>query len=606
MKKRKYLSVLVYVALLTISIVANIYPVLLDFGLTFIIPTIFLLIILSLYGFPVGLLSALITAGVGLYIDGSMIGAFLLITEVAAVGLLLKYRKWGVFQSALLYWLMIGMPIFIIYIYVFSGLDGWFAVLALVSKLLNNILCALVAEILLTYVPFKRWIQGSEKNTYSFHFLISHIVLLAIALPYSIFLIGDLHYTQNQIERSMSSQLQGRAKIITNELRDWDEYSILALRLQGVLQVAKVDSLIGVIDEQNMHVYVMDKDNRILYSNSPSTLESTVAKISDEGHFTEIGKNSYQWMPEKPNGMDDVAIIGETSYLYTVEFKKNSMRILIEAPLRTMFEEEVKSFALEYANLLLFIVIGIGFTALLKAYIIRTFGKLSDTTTGLPKKLKESAHIKWPTTRMIEFNKLTDNFKETSFELTEMFGELQESRNRLHDMAYYDSLTGVKNRSYFMGILKDSVGFAEKGDPHTLLFMDLNGFKGINDTYGHDTGDAVLKQIAKRLTEACGKVGTLARLGGDEFVVLLPNSSRERAAEMAESIIKQVEQPIHYNDNLLQVGISIGISLYLHDSHSVDELMHHGDMAMYVSKAAEGRSRFTFYDTISQEGDENK
>ncbi|MGN7385689.1 diguanylate cyclase domain-containing protein [Sporosarcina sp. SAFN-015] len=598
MKKQKYLPIAVYAALLAMAIAANIQPILLDFGLTFIIPTIFLLLILSLYGFPIGILSAFITAGIGLYIDGSIIGAVLLMTEIAAVGLLLKYRKWGVLYSALLYWAVIGLPMYAIYVYMHNELDGWFAILALISKLINNILCALVAEILLTYIPFKRWIYGDEKNTYSFHYLISHIVLMAIALPYLIFLIGDIHYTENQIERSMSSQLQGRVKIITNELRDWDEYSILALRLQGVLQVAKVDSLIGNIDEQNMHIYVLDKDNRMLYSNSQSTLDSTIAKFSGEGHFTEIGTNSYRWVPRDPNGMDDAAIIGQTSYLSTVEFNKNSMRVLVEVPLRIMFEEEVKGFALEYANLLLFIVIGIGFTAVLKAYIVRTFGKLSDTTTGLPRKLKESAHIKWPKTRMIEFNKLTENFKEMSFELTDMFEELQESRNRLHHMAFYDSLTGVKNRSHFMEILKESVETAEKESPHALMFMDLNGFKGVNDTYGHDAGDAVLQQIAKRLTEVCGEAGSLARLGGDEFVVLLPNSSREMAAEMAKSIMKQIEKPVHFNGHLLQVGISIGISLYLHDSHTVDEMMHHGDMAMYASKAY-GGSRFTFYDTIS-------
>src|SRR5690606_10349345 len=142
---------------------------------------------------------------------------------------------------------------------------------------------------------------------------------------------------------------------------------------------------------------------------------------------------------------------------------------------------------------------------------------------------------------------LTENSKEMSCELTGMFEELEESRNRLHHMAYYDSLTGVKNRSYFMGILKDSVAAAKKDNPHALLFMDLNGFKGINDTHGHDTGDAVLQEIARRLTAACGKEGVLARLGGDEFVVLLPNSSREAASEMAESIMKLVEQPFQYN-----------------------------------------------------------
>lgn len=470
MKNRKYLSMFVYMVLLMMSIFANKFPVLVDSGLTVIIPTIFLLIILSLYGLPIGVVSALITAGAGLYSDGSIVDFLLLVTEITAVGLLLKYRNLGEFHSVLLYWLVFGLPIFTVYTYVFSELDGWFAALVLLSRLLNNILCALVAEILLTYIPFRKWVHGFETKTISVQLLISHVVLAAIALPNFIYIIGDIQYTQNQI-----------------------------------------------------------------------------------------------------------------------------------APVRNLDMREIKGFAFGYANLLLFIILGIGFIAIIKVYIMRNFSQLSETTTGLPKKLKGLARIDWPTSRMVEFNKLTENFKEMSFELTEMFNELQESKNRLHFMAYYDSLTGMKNRPYFMGVLKDSVESARKGNPHALLFMDLNGFKGINDTYGHETGDVVLQQIAKRLTVTCGEKGLLARLGGDEFVVLLPYSSKELAAEMADSIIKQVEKPIHFNGYIIQVGISIGISLYLHDSHSVDELMHHGDMAMYASKDSEG-SRFTFYDSIAQRG----
>lgn len=206
-------------------------------------------------------------------------------------------------------------------------------------------------------------------------------------------------------------------------------------------------------------------------------------------------------------------------------------------------------------------------------------------------------------TRMIEFNKLTLNFIEMSAELTELFGELQESRNRLHHMAYNDSLTGVKNRSYFMNVLRERADTASAEKPHALLYMDLNGFKGINDTFGHNAGDAVLKTVADRLAGICGETGELARIGGDEFVVLLPESSKELAARMAHSIIERIGMPIEFNGHSLQVGVSIGISLYLIDSHSVEEFMQHGDMAMYASKKTKAvkRSHFTFYDTISQE-----
>lgn len=605
MLQSKYSSVFVYIGLLIFSILSVLYPMVSHFGLSFIFSTIFLLIILSIYGLPIAVLSTLLTGCAVGFVGGHWISVVLLLTEILVVGLLLACRNWGIFYSVLLYWLLIGLPLFTVYVYAISELDGLFAALALISKLLNNIFCALIAEILVTYVKFGKLTRGSHAKKYSFKFLISHIVLSAVILPYSIFLISDLAYINNQMERSVIGYLHGQVKVITNELDNWNDESILALRLQGFVQVAKIDSLMETIDDQILNVYILDKESHVIYTNLPTPSADPLAKFRGEGYVTKIGNDSYRFAPAKPDGMNDMAIIDDTDYLYTVQFGKDSMRLLIEIPLRQLFEKEIQGFVLKFANLLVFILVGIGITYVLKLYILRTFGKLTETTTGLPRKLKESAHIHWPTSRMIEFNQLTKNFKEMSSEVTSMFGELQESQFRLHHMAYTDSLTGVKNRSYFMEILKDAITAASLEKPLALLYMDLNGFKNINDTLGHEAGDVVLQTISERLTTGCNEAGQLARLGGDEFVMMLPDSPRRSTAQCALSIIELIGLPIDFKEHSLQVGISIGICQYPTDSSSVDELIHHSDMAMYASKTKK-QSSFTFYDTIFQEGEESK
>lgn len=168
-------------------------------------------------------------------------------------------------------------------------------------------------------------------------------------------------------------------------------------------------------------------------------------------------------------------------------------------------------------------------------------------------------------------------------------------KERLEVMAYYDRLTGLPNRSLFFDRLQQVVAHRlREKNMAALLFIDLDGFKAVNDTLGHDAGDTVLKVVSDRLTGLVRKADTVARLGGDEFVIILSQINSEHdAVTMAQKILTVVGQIIPLeSEKTAQVGASIGISFYPDNGATIDELLVASDSAMYQSKR-KGKNTFS-------------
>lgn len=197
--------------------------------------------------------------------------------------------------------------------------------------------------------------------------------------------------------------------------------------------------------------------------------------------------------------------------------------------------------------------------------------------------------------RQDEIGVLARSFNQMQDEIRQQLTALQNSREELEHLARHDPLTGLPNRRAFQERLDHALARAQRsGERFALLFIDVDNFKNINDRWGHEGGDAVLKIVAMRLDSTTRKADAVARMGGDEFVVLLDNPShREDITNIAEKLLESVRSPILHGGHELQVGFSIGISQYPDDGSTVAELMARADHAMYDAKAA-GRNRFRF------------
>lgn len=162
----------------------------------------------------------------------------------------------------------------------------------------------------------------------------------------------------------------------------------------------------------------------------------------------------------------------------------------------------------------------------------------------------------------------------------------RDTEMRLDFMAHHDSLTGLPNRAQFQMQLEHGVAYARRHDSLlAVLFIDIDRFKSINDTLGHDAGDQVLVQFAQRLRQCVREVDTVARQGGDEFIVLLTElHNGADAQQVAEKIMKAIAEPFVVHGELLDVGASIGVAVYPDDDEDLDTLIEKADLAMYAAK----------------------
>ncbi len=175
--------------------------------------------------------------------------------------------------------------------------------------------------------------------------------------------------------------------------------------------------------------------------------------------------------------------------------------------------------------------------------------------------------------------------------------ERKKAEETILKLALTDSLTGLANRNLFQRRLSDAIATSERtGKALALIYLDLDRFKSINDTFGHPVGDGLLVEVAARLTAATRRTDTVARLGGDEFAIIATEVERpESITVLAERIIDSLAEPMTIDGALVKTGTSIGISFYPRDAEDADELIRLADMALYEAKS-EGRGTYHVYD----------
>ncbi|MGI9607704.1 MAG: signal peptidase I [Acidimicrobiales bacterium] len=177
----------------------------------------------------------------------------------------------------------------------------------------------------------------------------------------------------------------------------------------------------------------------------------------------------------------------------------------------------------------------------------------------------------------------------------QLIQELQDAHVELHHQATHDSLTSLPNRAHFLEKLSTGLESPIPEHRHAVLFLDLNGFKAVNDTLGHDAGDTLLEMVGERLVHSVGDDGFVARLGGDEFTVLLePVADSRDAMEVASKIHRSLVEPMRLETDTVRVGASIGIA-FAEIGLDQSEILRRADAAMYAAKAGESSTRITVY-----------
>ncbi len=188
-----------------------------------------------------------------------------------------------------------------------------------------------------------------------------------------------------------------------------------------------------------------------------------------------------------------------------------------------------------------------------------------------------------------------------AIERQQLLVQLSEAKQREHDLAIHDQLTGLLNRKAIAEVAANVIALARRTDSRVaVLFIDLDGFKIVNDCEGHQVGDAVLIETARRIRARLRESDYIFRVGGDEFVCLLRDTNRTNNVDLvAQQIIESINAPINMDGRDHFVGASIGISFFPDDSTDFDQLIQYADTAMYAAKEG-GRNQFQYYDDQMQ------
>ncbi len=194
------------------------------------------------------------------------------------------------------------------------------------------------------------------------------------------------------------------------------------------------------------------------------------------------------------------------------------------------------------------------------------------------------------------------------YQLCRAFGtirSLQDENLSLQQLALHDSLTGLPNRGLFEDRLQHAIDKATRArSSFAIFFIDLDGFKIVNDMYGHDVGDLLLVEVAQRLRNVVREEDTVARLGGDEFIILAQITELENATLVTGKLMAAISAPLSFTQNAVRISASVGVATFPRDGASIAALMKIADAAMYKSKYAlrdsvanfEGRSKLPHID----------
>ncbi len=208
---------------------------------------------------------------------------------------------------------------------------------------------------------------------------------------------------------------------------------------------------------------------------------------------------------------------------------------------------------------------------------------------------KKNGELYWEST-VISSIKNAEGVITNFIEIAEDITERRQAEERIHQLSYYDALTGMPNRMLYNDRLSLALASAQRTrEMLAVLFLDLDRFKDINDAMGHSIGDQLLKTVAGRLTDSVRKEDTVTRLGSDEFTLLLPGMVQtEDAAGIAQKILEAVKKPLTLSGHEFNITASIGIAIYPSDGEGAETMLKNASTAMYHAKE-QGRNNYQFF-----------
>ncbi|TWT03660.1 sensor domain-containing diguanylate cyclase [Planomicrobium sp. CPCC 101079] len=339
-----------------------------------------------------------------------------------------------------------------------------------------------------------------------------------------------------------------------------------------------------VSDQESIEFFIVSKENNDVLLGPEEMVGLPLNTSSIEQ--AKINKNG--WTLEKWDDGKQYL----TGYLVEEGYKDYpglGWTVLVRQPLDVAYApiKELLAFILVSGVLLVLVFAGLGW--IVAGYVARPLKQI----TGVADRLREGEPVEIPSYKgILEIEVLSESLRKLVSNLTQTETALE----RMEDVAYHDALTGLPNRNALDQFLD---GATEKYNKLVVLYIDLDGYKAINDTYGHHAGDELLKQVAARLKRNVGNEELVSRVGGDEFVVVLTsaNATLENGRAVGERIVAMLNKPYIIEGEILSIGCSIGGAVWDAGQESISDVIRQADEALYSVKRT-GKNRVDFNEAI--------
>lgn len=547
--------------------------------------------------------------------NGSIYTIFMFL-EVLLVGCLWKKRQRNLFVLDAFYWGIIGGPFATLVFYMIRGTVNVEGLLIVSNIVINGLINVFLADILISYIPIQRIFGYRDKGHIDLNKMIFHLTVAAVLGPFLAYTFVDTWFSKASLELDIFQNMNSTKVNITEKLKTWEDSDFQKLRLKSPIYINRFKTALSS-NPLNNSVEVLLADNKSnIYFTSNEDKYGKNYNWRECGVYLEIDDNVYEWYPEYRGVTTDLSRWSKAFYIMIIPFNSVDIQLQIKVPLSQYAEDVWKTYLNKFLILLFFCFVSAIISTMTSTFVSRDLSKLTKSSTGLPEKLKRQEVIEWPRTSISQVNSLVSNFQVMSDNLVDLFTEakimnnqllsqtkeLELSREKMKHLAYNDVLTGLPNRLSFNVYLENLLN-TEQSRNLAVMFIDLNRFKHINDTLGHEYGDMLIKEVAKRLSYFLKDDSFVARLGGDEFVVVLNNADMRRAKKSAIYINKILTEPFFINqDNEmheLYVSASVGISMCPEDAFEKSTLLKYADLAMYAAKES-GDNTFRFYSEITK------
>lgn len=588
-----------FIVLTILAITFKFSKVELFFGIVIDFTSTFLLLILLLFGFKRTLITTItLIVTYIIFFNGAYIEIISIVEIVIISYLFSKNKKSNIVANEFIIWIVFGIliTVSILFIRDINRLDEYYY-FELFFIALNGFLNAFLADV--TYIYIVRKKVYKKKFMVEYKEIIVHILTGAILIPFIINICIDLVNSYEYISSTTEAAANEVYYNIVDELEGWNEKNIINLKLAGIIEMGLLEeSIIKSTRYKPFNMHIIDE------SNNREILDIQNYDRSIENYEEYNSYNITNNLNKLINKKNDLRLMynswNERYLVYNNKIENLGLEVVIEIPIEIYKDRIIGEYLSQFKFLIVFALLILSIAIIINKTIFNNLYKLSMYTRDLPNKLEEDIEINWPNSNILEINLLTNNIKNMFQTMKYNFVEINKSQEKLYELAYYDTLTMLPNRLYFKKYLDEIVTEINEGNKICVIFIDLNRFKIINDTWGHAIGDKLLNEVSRRLKSLQNDEFNIFRLGGDEFVIVANVNSKEEIVECGNSIMGLFKESFKIDDLVLNTSCSIGVSVYPDDDKNIDTIIKYADIAMYESKYNGGNYIQLFNDKIKK------